>query len=373
MAERWEYCAPCLFGVEGILGDELRRLGAENVRPENGRVLFAGGLEIMARANIASRYAERIQILLGRFVARSFEELFQGVKALPLEAFIGRRDAFPVKGWSLNSQLHSVPDCQAIIKKAAVERLRAAHGTQFLNESGSRCQIQFTILKDEVTVLLDTSGVGLHKRGYRATAGGAPIKETLAAAIVDVTRARRAERVIDPCCGSGTLLIEAALAAHNIAPGIRRAFAAMHWQSIPERIWSEERQRAREFQRESNMQAIGRDIDPEMLPLVTDNAAKAGVADCVSAALGDVRDFRPEGESGTVLCNPPYGERMLDVQTARELYKVMGKVFAPKPGWSYAIISPDEEFETFFGRPADRRRKLYNGMLKCQLFMYYKG
>ncbi len=372
MAERWEYCAPCLFGIEGVLGDELRRLGAEDVRPENGRVLFAGGPEIMARANIASRYAERVQILLGQFVARSFEELFQGVKALPLEHFIGRKDAFPVKGWSLNSQLHSVPDCQAIIKKAAVERLRAAYNTQFLNESGSKCQIQFTILKDTVTILLDTSGVGLHKRGYRAVAGGAPIKETLAAAIVDVTRARRAERVIDLCCGSGTLLIEAALAARNIAPGIRRAFSAMHWGSIPEEVWTTERQRAREFQRDSQMEAFGRDIDPEMLPLAAANAAKAGVEACVHTALGDVKDFRPEGESGTVLCNPPYGERMLDMQAAREIYKVMGKVFVPKPGWSYAIISPDEEFETCFGRPADKRRKLYNGMLKCQLYMYYK-
>lgn len=372
MAERLEYCAPCLFGVEGILGDELRRLGAEDVRPENGRVLFAGGLEMMARANIASRYAERVQILLGRFTARSFEELFQGVKALPLEQFIGRKDAFPVKGWSLNSHLHSVPDCQAIIKKAAVERLRSAYGTQFLNESGSKCQIQFTILKDEVTVLLDTSGVGLHKRGYRAVAGGAPIKETLAAAIVDVTRARRAKRVIDPCCGSGTLLIEAVLAARNIAPGIRRTFSAMHWESVPENIWIAERQRAGEFQRESDMQALGRDIDPEMLPLIEANAAKAGVGDCVQASLGDLRDFRPEGESGTVLCNPPYGERMLDIQAAREIYKAMGKAFVPKPGWSYAIISPDEEFETCFGRPADKRRKLYNGMLKCQLYMYYK-
>ena len=372
MAEQWEYCAPCLFGVEGVLGDELRRLGARDVRPENGRVLFAGGLDIMARANIASRYAERVQIVLGRFTAHSFEELFQGVRRLPLEQFIGRRDAFPVKGWSLNSQLHSVPDCQSIVKKAAVERLRAAYGVQFLNESGSKCQIQFTILKNEVTVLLDTSGVGLHKRGYRANAGGAPIKETLAAAIVDVTRARRATRVVDPCCGSGTLLIEAAMAARGIAPGLRRRFAAMDWDSIPQTLWTEERERAREYQREVSFQAVGSDIDPMMLPVARENAAKAGVGDCVNVLLADVRDFRPEGDSGTVLCNPPYGERMLDVQKAQEIYRTMGRGFVPKPGWSYAIISPDETFETCFGRPADKRRKLYNGMLKCQLYMYYK-
>lgn len=370
--ETWEYCAPCLFGVEGILGDELRRLGADNVRPGNGRVLFSGPVSILARANICSRYAERIQILLGRFTARTFTQLFDGVRALPLEQFIGVKNAFPVKGWSLNSQLHSVPDCQSIVKKAAVERLREAYSTRFLNETDAKCQIQFTILRDEVMVLLDTSGAGLHKRGYRQTAGGAPIKETLAAAIVDVTRARRARLVCDPCCGSGTLLIEAALAARGIAPGIRRGFAAMHWGSIPDEVWLEERRRAESFQREVTFAARGGDIDPEMLPLVAENAAKAGVGDCVAAQRADLRAFRPEGETGVVLCNPPYGERLLDVQTAEELYRVMGKVFVPKPGWSYAIISPHEHFEELFGRPADKRRKLYNGMLKCQLYMYYK-
>ena len=372
MTESFEFCAPCLFGVEGILGDELRRLGADDVRPENGRVLFRGDLHILARANISSRYAERIQIVMGRFRARSFEELFQGVRALPWERFIGRQDAFPVKGWSLDSQLHSVPDCQSITKKAVVEHLRAAYGTAFLNESGSKCQIQFTILKDEVTMLLDTSGVGLHKRGYRANAGGAPIKETLAAAIVDVTRARRAKLVCDPCCGSGTLLIEAALAAKGISPGIRRGFSAMHWASIPEDVWNDERTRAREYQREVDFTARGGDIDPAVLALLTENAAKAGVGDCVSGDLRDLKDFRPDGDTGTVLCNPPYGERLLDVQAAEEIYRLMGRVFVPKQGWSYAIISPHEQFETLFGRPADKRRKLYNGMLKCQLYMYYK-
>lgn len=366
------YCAPCLFGVEGILGDELRRMGAENVRPENGRVLFEGGLEMMARANICSRYAERIQVVMGRFVARSFEELFQGVKALEWERFISKQDAFPVKGWSLNSQLHSVPDCQAIVKKAVVERLKNVYGIQWFDECDGKCQIQFTIMKDEVTLLLDTSGVGLHKRGYRAVSGGAPIKETLAAAIVDVTRARRAKLVCDPCCGSGTLLIEAALAAKGIAPGVRRTFSAMYWDSIPPEIWREERQAARERQRDVEFFARGGDIDSEVLSLVTDNATKAGVGEFVTAAQADIRDFVPEGDTGTVLCNPPYGERLLDVKAAEDLYRVMGKVFVPKPGWSYAIISPHEQFEELFGRPADKRRKLYNGMLKCQLYMYYK-
>lgn len=371
--DRLEYSAPCLFGLEGILGDELRRMGAGEVRPENGRVLFSGGLDLLARANIGSRYAERIQIRLGSFPARSFEELFQGVKALPWERWIGKNDAFPVKGWSLDSALHSVPDCQAVIKKAAAVRLGQAYGLTWLEETGAVCQIQFTLHKDEATLLLDTSGAGLHKRGYRENAGGAPIKETLAAAMGDVMRVRRAEFVCDPCCGSGTLLIEAALAAQGVAPGLRRRFAAMRWGSIPQDIWKAERQRAREREHpESPFRAWGGDMDEAALRLTRENAEKAGVGPYVTAQRADLRAFRPEGERGVVLCNPPYGERLLDVKAAEELYRVMGQVFVPKAGWSYGIISPHEHFEALFGRKADKRRKLYNGMLKCQLYMYFK-
>ena len=368
-----QFCAPCLFGVEGILGDELRRMGAENVTPQNGRVIFSGDELLLARANINSRYAERIQILVGTFRATSFEELFQSVRALPWEEFVSVKDAFPVKGWSLNSALHSIPDCQSIVKKAIVERLKSHYGVGWFEETGATVQIQFSILKDEVMLLVDTSGVGLHKRGYRQNAGGAPMKETLAAAIVDVTRARLAEQVLDPCCGSGTLLIESALAARRIAPGIRRRFSAMQWGWIPESVWKEERERAMsQIFLDRAFSAKGSDIDSEAVRLTQENAAKAGVGVQVRAVQRDLREFRPEGESGVVLCNPPYGERLLDVEAARKLYRVMGEVFVPKKGWSYAIISPDETFEAAFGRRADKRRKLYNGMLKCQLYIYYR-
>ena len=371
--ERLTYSAPCLFGVEGILGDELRRMGAEDVSPQNGKVRFCGNEEMLVRANINSRYAERIQVELGVFRATSFEELFQGVRALPWERFIAAKDAFPVKGWSLNSALHSVPDCQSIIKKAIVERLRSKYGIGWFEETGATVQVQFTILKNEVTLLIDSSGAGLHKRGYRRNAGGAPLKETLAAAIVDVTRARLAERVFDPCCGSGTLLIEAAMAARRIAPGLRRKFAAMQWGWLSEDIWKQERERAAEqIFHDREFTAVGGDVDEEAVRLTTENAAKAGVGCQVRAELRDLRTFKPEGDSGIVLCNPPYGERLLDVETARKLYRTMGEVFVPKKGWSYAIISPDETFETVFGRKADKRRKLYNGMLKCQLYIYYR-
>ncbi len=368
----FRFCAPCLFGAEGILADELRRMGAEEVTPENGRVLFSGGMEMLARANIGSRYAERVQLLLGSFTARSFEELFEGVKKLPWEQWIGKEDAFPVKGWSLNSALHSIPDCQAIIKKAVAARLGAHFGLAWLPETGSLHQIQFTILKDEATLLLDTSGAGLHKRGYRQNAGGAPIKETLAAAIADLMRVRRAETVVDPCCGSGTLLIESALAAAGIAPGIQRRFSAMRWGQVPEEIWKTERERARSFAHpESPFHGYGSDIDPDAIRLTKENAVKACVGKRITAEVADLKQFVPRGDSGVVLCNPPYGERLLDVQAAEALYRLMGKVFVPQKGWSYAVISPHEDFERLFGRRADRRRKLYNGMLKCQLYMYF--
>ena len=367
-----EFCAPCLFGIEGILGAELKRLGADDVRPENGRVCFAGDEHILARVNVSSRYAERVQILLGRFTARTFEELFQGVRALPLEQYIGKDDAFPVKGWSLNSALHSIPDCQSIIKKAAVTRLGERYGLTWLPETGALHQLQFSIMKDEVSLMLDTSGAGLHKRGYRQNAVGAPLKETLAAAIADLARARTAERICDPCCGSGTLLIEAALAAKRIAPGIKRSFVAEHWRSIPDQVWREERERARSFEQpDRSLTLLGGDVDEDALRLTRENADKAGIGQHLTAEKRDLAAFTPDGDNGVVLCNPPYGERMLDIKAAEDIIRTMGRVFVPKPDWSYAIISPHEEFESLFGRPAAKRRKLYNGMLKCTLYMYF--
>ncbi len=366
------FCCPCLFGIEGILADELRRMGVENVRAETGRVLFDGDFAAMARVNIRSRYAERVQLLMGRFHAVTFDQLFEGVKALPWEKYIGVKDRFPVKGWSLNSALHSVPDCQAIVKKAVVERLRAKYGVSWFEESGALFQIQVTVMKDEVSLLIDTSGQGLHKRGYRANAGEAPIKETLAAAIADVMRARFAEQVCDPCCGSGTLLIEAALAARRISPGVGRRFTAGMWDCVPRGTFEQEREAARALEMpDREITLWGGDIDPACVRLAEENAQKAGVGDCLFTDLADVKNFVPRGDSGLVLCNPPYGERLLDRSAAEELYRVMGQVFVPKAGWSYGIITADETFEEWFGRPADKRRKLYNGMLKCQLYMYF--
>ena len=370
--EQFEMVAPCLLGVEGLVGEELRDMEAADVRPENGRVFFKGDEQMLARANMGSRYSERILIHLGTFPARTFEELFQGVKSLPWERWIDKADAFPVKGRSLNSKLHSVPDCQSIIKKAVVERLKSKYRVSWFEETGPIHQIQFLLMKDQASLMLDTSGVGLHKRGYRQNSTEAPIKETLAAAMVKLARVRSDGHFIDPFCRSGTLLTEAALYALGIAPGLQRRFSAEKWGQVDSKVWQEERLRARDLvKRDATFQAEGYDIDPAAVALSLENAKKAGVIARVKARVQDIRDFRPEGEYGCVICNPPYGERLLDIQSAQELYRVMCKVFVPQHGWSYSIISPDETFEDCYGRRADKRRKLYNGMIKCQYYQYF--
>ncbi|MBP9989635.1 MAG: class I SAM-dependent RNA methyltransferase [Ruminococcus sp.] len=367
------FVIPCLLGLESVIANEMKDLGAENVVCENGRVLFSGDEYMLARANICSRYSERIQILVGEFYARSFEELFQGTKKLNWEDWIGEYDAFPVKGYSINSTLFSVSDCQSIIKKAVVDRLKQKYNTSWFDETGAVHQIQFSIMKDKVSLLLDTSGMGLHKRGYRPVANAAPLKETLAASLCNLARLRPYHTLYDPMCGSGTILIEGAMMVHNIAPGLNRNFSAERWDIFDENIWSVEKERARDLiNYDTDFVAYGSDIDESALEIARENAKRAGVERKINFEKCDIKDFEPKSEKGTVICNPPYGERLLDIQQAQKLYEIMGKKFAQKRGWAYNIISPSEEFEKEFGRKADKRRKLYNGMIKCQLFMYFK-
>lgn len=369
----YDLVCPCLLGVEGLVAEDLRNNGLTNVRPENGRVVFDGSAEAIARANITSRYAERVQVLLKTFTATSFEELFQGVKSIPWEDFIGRNDTFPVKGRSLSSALASIPNCQAIIKKAVVERLKEKYHIDWFSEEGPLYQIQFLIMKDKVSIMLDTSGTGLHKRGYRKNSTEAPIKETLAAVMAKLARVRSDGTFYDPFCGSGTILIEASTLALNIAPGIRRHFAAEKWGFIDSKIWNTERERAHDvIKRDASFTATGFDIDNNAVELTLENARKAGIAKKVTAFQRDIKNFEMPTEYGCVVCNPPYGERLLDIKSAQELYRVMGKVFEKQRGWGYTIISPDEDFEQCFGRTADKRRKVYNGMIRCQVYMYYK-
>ncbi len=372
--ENLKYIAICVFGTEGILADELKRMGALNVAAENGRVTFEGDFNILARANICTRFAERILISVGEFSALTFSELFDGVRALPWENFIGKDDAFPVTGWSLNSKLFSIPDCQSIIKKAVVERLKEKYGCSWFDETGPEHKIRFSILKDTVSVMIDTSGEGLHKRGYRRNGNEAPIKETLAASMCDLARIYPDTQLYDPFCGSGTILIEAALMATKTAPGLRRFFAAERFSFIPRGVWQEERMRAQDaILHNIDFTATGYDIDPHAVELTLQNAKKAGVAKYVKAAVGDISNFScGEGRTLTIT-NPPYGERLLDIRQAESLYKIMGERFVREQGKKYFVISPHDEFEKYFGREADKRRKLYNGMIKCQYYMYFKG
>ncbi|HIQ79866.1 MAG TPA: class I SAM-dependent RNA methyltransferase [Candidatus Scatavimonas merdigallinarum] len=372
--EQFKLVCPCLLGMEGLVAEELRRMEAQNVRPENGRVLCDGDFTMLARINLCSRFAERVQIFMGVFRADTFDGLFEQVRALPWENFVGKKDRFPVKGKTLSSKLMSVPDCQSIIKKAVVERLKSKYRTEWFEETGSLYQIQFLILKDMVSLMIDTSGAGLYKRGYRRHAGPAPLKETLAAAMADLSRVRANHTVIDPMCGSGTILIEAAMKAKNIAPGLHRHFTAQQWQNMPQIIWKREEEAARDaIRRDSAFEGFGYDIDQQALQLAKENAGKAGVADAIAFQARDICDFYETMPRASVICNPPYGERLLDLKQARKLYSIMGARFEKKPGWSYTVISPDKLFERFFGRQADKRRKLYNGMIKCQVYMYFKN
>ena len=363
---------PCHFGLESVLKFEASKIGGRDIAVSDGKVSFFGDITMIAKANLWFSTAERVLICLGEFDAFSFEELFQGVKALPLEDYIGEKDRFPVKGYSLNSELHSVPDCQSIIKKAAVERLKSKYGISYFEETGALYTIRFSILKNRVSVYLDSSGEGLHKRGYRRNSNAAPIKETLAAGIVDLARIRGDSVVCDPFCGSGTILIEAAYKALNIAPGLKRNFAAEKWDFIPSKVWSDERANAMEsIRKDTDFFAFGYDIDPECVALTQENCRKAGVRNRVEIRQADIRSY--ENRAGTVtICNPPYGERLLELKEAEELYRIMGQRFSAKGESPCYVISPHEEFEKIFGKQADKRRKLYNGMLKCQLYMYFR-
>ena len=365
-------CVPCLLGLEGPIADELRRLNIEGVASENGRVYFTGGAQELARANLCLRVGERVLIELGRFEAKSFDAMFEGTKALPWEMLIPADGAFPVKGYSLNSQLFSVSDCQKIIKKAVVERLKSIYRIEWFPETGALYQIQFSIMKDMVSLCIDTSGSGLHKRGYRPAHNAAPLKETMAAAMVKLSRYRGRDDFCDPFCGSGTIPIEAALIAKNRAPGLDRGFSAMSWKQIDRRIWEDEREAARAREYHGDYRIVGSDLDPKAIEIARENAKRAGVDDVVHFEVADAMRFDRQTERGVIVTNPPYGERIMEKQEAEELYRGFGRALAACPGWQLYLLSSHTEFERCFGKTADKKRKLYNGMIKCELYMYFK-
>lgn len=364
-----QLCVPCLLGLEGIVSDELKRMGMGEVKSENGRVLFRGGEMEIARANICLRSGERVLIELGSFEAKTFEELFQGVTAIEWQDFIPDNGEFPVKGHCLDSVLMSVPSCQSIIKKATAEKLKKSYGRQWMEESGAKYQIQFNIMKDKVSIYLDTTGPGLYKRGYRTKGNVAPLRETLAAAIVSLTRYRGKELFTDPFCGSGTIAIEAALRARNRAPGINRKFDSYHWNFSPE-VWSEARSQARDSEFSGPYEIWATDIDPESIAIAEDNAKRAGVLEDISFKVADAAEFSADRAGGIIATNPPYGQRVMDKQQAEMIYQKFGRAASKLEDWNLYLLSSHTEFERSFGRKADKKRKLYNGMIKCDLFMF---
>jgi len=365
--------ATCLFGLEKQLGEEIDRIGGKRTETIDGRVTFEGDEHTLAAANIGLHFAERVFIRLGAFEAQSFEELFEGTRALPWEYWIGKNDAFPVKGHAIKSRLYSLPDCQSIVKKAIADRLGKKYGINWLCEEGVKYQVEFFILKDVATLMIDTTGSPLHKRGYRPASGAAPLRETLAAALAATTRPREDVLLWDPFCGSGTILIEGAMQMKNIAPGINRSFAAEDFSAIGNSVFEEERERARAAVRnDCAFEAWGSDIDPEVLQIAKQNAIRAGVADNIRFFEADARQLRKPDRRGTIVCNPPYGERLMTAREAEMLYRDMGRTFSHFDPWQIYVLCSCEQFQQLYGKRADKVRKLYNGMIPCNLYQYFK-
>ena len=369
-----QFAVPTLFGLEGLAGDELRRMNMENVRVEDRRVLFTGDERALAKANICLRTGERIMIVLAQFQAKTFEELFQGVYHADLEEYIPMDGQFPVKGHCLNSQLMSVSDCQAIIKKAASRRLGEKYGVNWLPETSPvKYQLHFTILNDQVTLSLDTSGQGLHKRGYRAVGNDAPLHETLAAGMIQLTRYRGREFFWDPFCGSGTIPIEAALIAINRAPGLNRTFAAQEFPWMPREVWDDVKTEAKDKEFHGDYRILGSDSDPKCVSLAMANARKAGVGKLITFRDGDATKMSLPSDAGIIVCNPPYGERMMEQNEAKRLYQALGRHLKFAGEWKKYIITSEPEFEHYFGKRSDKKRKFYNGKIQCNYYMYTGG
>ncbi len=370
---KYRFCAPCHFGLEKTLEFEVKKIGGEEIAVSDGKVCFSGTAETCAKANVFFSVAERVYIILGEFKAINYDDIFSGIEKLPLSEFIGRNDAFPNNGHSINSALKSIPAVQKRVKLAMARNLGKAYGLEKMPETGNECKIRFSIMKDMFSLYLDTSGEGLHKRGYRAVGNAAPMRETLSAGIVDLARVRESDLVCDPFCGSGTILIESALKALNIAPGLKRRFAGERLMFIPKSAWKNAREEARSLIKESSdFRAEGFDLDPECVKLTLENAEKAGVSRFVSAKVRDIKDFSRSDIPLKIITNPPYGERLLDIEQARGIYKIMGEKLLPLDNDQLYVITSDEEFEKLFGKKSDKDRKLYNGMIKARLYSYYK-
>ena len=372
--QRFNLIATAASGLEALTGKELRNSGID-CQVENGRARFQGTVKTIAETNLWLRTADRVKIVVGEFDAYTFDELFEKVKALPWEEYLPLDAAFPVAGKSIKSKLYSTPDCQAITKKAIVERMRTYyHRPQNvpLIETGALYSLEVILRKDHVMILLDTTGPSLFKRGYRLEKGGAPLKENMAAALVKLTNWYKDKPFVDPVCGSGTLCIEAALIGHQLAPGFNRDFACEKWEWVPDEIFEQVRNEAEQAaDYDVELDITGFDINGEMIDIARANADELGLGDSITFKQQALKDFSTEKEGGVIVANPPYGERLGEEDSARKLYKEMGEVFKPLITWSKYILTSDLAFEDFYGQKATKKRKLYNGSLRTDLFQYW--
>jgi putative N6-adenine-specific DNA methylase len=371
---KYTLIATAAMGIEALVAREIKSLGFEDVVVENGRVLFKADEAGIVKANLWLRTADRVKLRVGEFKATSFDELFEKTKALPWHMFIPRNGQFPVSGKSHKSKLFSVSDCQAIVKKAIVDKLKTIQNIQgMLIEDGPLFRVEVSILKDIVTLTIDTTGrEGLHKRGYRVDQGEAPLKETLAASLVLLTNWNADLPFVDPFCGSGTIPIEAALIGHNIAPGSFRSFASEDWHWIGKKRWNEARQEAEDLANyDQKLEIIGSDIDHRMINVSKENADEVGLSDSIAFKQMQVKDFTTKSEYGYVVTNPPYGERLNDRPYVEKLYSDMGSVFTKLDTWSVYVLTSHEGFEQFYGKPATKKRKLFNGFIKTDYYQYF--
>ncbi len=365
--------ATTTFGLEAVVKREALKLGFKNIKASDGKVEFEGDMSSIPKANLWFRCADRILLKLGEFEATTFEELFEKTKALPWDEWIERDGKFTVTGKSIKSKLFSVPDCQAIVKKAVVEKMKKKYDdTEWFEETGAEYTIQVALLKDIATLTIDTSGSGLHKRGYRETSVEAPLKETLAAAMIELSYWRRERILLDPFCGSGTIAIEASLIAKNIAPGLKRSFASENWSKIDKSLWETERKLAYEaINNDIKPKIYASDIEVHAVEIAKMNADKAGVSDCIEFSVMNFSDIKIKDEYGVVICNPPYGERIGDFKEVQNISRTLGKIFKKQLTWSVYVITSDENFEKLYGAKADNKRKLFNGRIKTDYYQFY--
>ncbi|MCI2254723.1 class I SAM-dependent RNA methyltransferase [Domibacillus sp. PGB-M46] len=364
--------ATAAMGLEAIVAKEVKDLGYEP-RTENGKVYFEGDAAAIARCNMWLRTADRVKVVVAEFYAKTFDELFEKTKALRWEDYLPKDASFPVQGKSVKSTLFSVSDCQAIVKKAIVERLKSAyHVETWLAETGARFPLEVALLKDKVTLTIDASGAGLHKRGYRTGQGEAPLKETLAAALVKLTNWYPDKPFLDPFSGSGTIPIEAALIGQNIAPGFNREFISEGWDWIGGSIWDDVRTEAEDKANyDQPLDIEGLDVDPKMARIAEANAFEAGLGDLIRFRTEDATKFQTDKEYGVIVGNPPYGERLSDRPGVEKLYADLGRAFKPLDTWSIYVLTSHEGFEEVYGRPATKKRKLFNGFIRCDYYQYW--